>query len=849
MVQFGRLSLALIVCSAAFAQDKPGKTDPLAVQQYIKPPQEIVDAVLAPWYLNVSVGNLSPDRKRYIVVETNGMPPLALLGKPYANLGGLQVDLKANRARHFTTSTAYGLKIRDLADSKEVEIQVPAGVTVSDPRWAPDGSKVAFFGHGDGATRIYVADASTGKVRRLTRRPCLATLCTGFEWTKAGTEIAVVLIPRPRQAEPVKPSVAVNPRVRVSDNKAVHVWTYPSLLDGPYDDALLEYYATGQLATVDVASGKVQEIGKPAMIESVGPAPSGDYFRVTTMTKPFSYIVPMDQFGRRTTIWDVKGTEKAEIESRPLRLGEEPGKPPDKETPKRDVSWRPDGAGLSFIQSAPEPKRGATSKPGEEASDDATDAEQGRRQGGRPGPGGEPPSRPDRVMLWQPPFGQDDVKTVYEAKSAIQGLAYSPDCKTLFLTQSVGGKTRISAVSVEPNAKPVVLAEYDPEDLYAGPGELVTKPGPKAGSVVRISADGKSAYFSGTTYFKKPEDEAPRPFIDRVNLADGKKTRLFESKADLFETPTMLDDEAATLLVTRQSDKVFPNTFLVDRTSGQEMQLTQNKDYLPDISQARRDTVKVTRADGFTFEVRVWTPQYAVTGRGLPAFFWFYPGEVENQAAYDKGKRTFNKNLYPRVGASSVQLFLREGYVVVEPDCPIVGPPGKQNDEYVSQLLDNLSATIDELDRRMMIDRRRLAIGGHSYGAFSTANALVHTPFFKAGIAGDGNYNRSLTPFGFQAEGRELWDDRELYETMSPLFYVEHITGALLMYHGMDDQNVGTDPTNSVRMFQALESLGKPAAMYMYPYEDHGQIALETRLDIWARWVAWLDKWVKNAKR
>ncbi|HZD05819.1 MAG TPA: prolyl oligopeptidase family serine peptidase, partial [Longimicrobiales bacterium] len=147
------------------------------------------------------------------------------------------------------------------------------------------------------------------------------------------------------------------------------------------------------------------------------------------------------------------------------------------------------------------------------------------------------------------------------------------------------------------------------------------------------------------------------------------------------------------------------------------------------------------------------------------------------------------------------------------------------------------------------IDRERLAIGGHSYGAFSTVNAMVHTPFFKAGIAGDGNYNRTLTPMSFQNERRYLWDARDVYLSMSPFLYADQLTGALLMYHGLHDQNVGTDPTHSPRLFHALNGLGKTAAMYLYPLEDHGPASLETQLDLWARWTAWLDIYVKNAGR
>jgi dipeptidyl aminopeptidase/acylaminoacyl peptidase len=192
-----------------------------------------------------------------------------------------------------------------------------------------------------------------------------------------------------------------------------------------------------------------------------------------------------------------------------------------------------------------------------------------------------------------------------------------------------------------------------------------------------------------------------------------------------------------------------------------------------------------------------------------------------------------------------MQFLARLGYAVVEPDAPIVGKAGQMNNNYENDLRNNLATVIDELDRRGIIDRQRLGLGGHSYGAFSTVNAMVHTPFFKAGIAGDGNYNRTLTPLNFQSERRILWDAKDTYLAMSPLLYANHMTGALLMYHGLFDQNVGTDPINSPRLFQALNGLDKEAAMYLYPFEDHGPATKETLLDLWARWTAWLEVHLK----
>jgi dipeptidyl aminopeptidase/acylaminoacyl peptidase len=236
-----------------------------------------------------------------------------------------------------------------------------------------------------------------------------------------------------------------------------------------------------------------------------------------------------------------------------------------------------------------------------------------------------------------------------------------------------------------------------------------------------------------------------------------------------------------------------------------------------------------------------WRP-----GTSLPGMFWFYPREYTEQEDYDEGFETYNPNRFPRVGARSMEMLTLLGYAVIEPDLPIVGPQGRRNDEYPHDLRNTLATVIDTISTRGWVDRNRLAIGGHSYGAFGTANAMIQTPFFKAGIAGDGNYNRSLTPAGFQSERRWLWEAQDLYIEMSPFFQADRLTGALLMYHGMDDHNVGTHPIHADRMFHALEVLGKTASLYKYPYEDHGPATLETTLDLWARWLAWLDLYVKN---
>jgi dipeptidyl aminopeptidase/acylaminoacyl peptidase len=366
---------------------------------------------------------------------------------------------------------------------------------------------------------------------------------------------------------------------------------------------------------------------------------------------------------------------------------------------------------------------------------------------------------------------------------------------------------------------------------------------------VRLSSTA-DVYVTGADRARGDANAVSRPYIDRINIKTGKKTRIFAAKGDMIETINAVDgDDIKLVFTTRQKKDVVPDSYVTDLQSNKTTKLTNNVDRAPWYHQLKVERIQTTRVDGFKFWVKVTTPAKAA-GK-LPALFWIYPREYADQAAYNRAAaRTLAAGQrFDTPGPRSMTLLTLLGYAVVEPDVPIVGPAGRMNDNYIPDLRNSLWAVIDELDKRGIIDRDRLAVGGHSYGAFSTANALAHTPFFKAGIAGDGNYNRTLTTMTFQTERRQIWEARETYLEMSPLLWANRVNGALLMYHGMNDANVGTNPINAEHMFMALDGLGKPAALYMYPYEGHGPIARETTLDQWARWVAWLDTYVKKAKR
>jgi len=818
---------ALLSASAVQAQ---AQSHPILDEGYITPSDAIARLVDSERHTSVQLSNLSPNQRHFLHVSGDGLVELARLARPYHRLAGIAIDPAANRARNLTTSSSTAMDFVDGTTGATTRVQLPAGVRVSSPAWSPDGSQVAFLVHTDRDAHVWVTDVANGRARQISRTPLLATRVTSVAWSGDGRHLFAVAIPQGRAGEPAIPTSPPSPLVRVNGEGQNNLRTYPSLLRDPHDRDLFTHHTTGQLIRIEVSSRRETRIGNPAMIESVDVSPDGTHIRVRTTDGPFSYIVPASQFGDADEVWNLTGERLVELGRRAVREGlpnagnDTNGNGP---PPRRSLTWRPDGAGLSFLQRATPP---AETEEGDAAP----------RTGNQ--------NRADRVMLWRAPFGEDNQEVIFQSSTEIRSVEYSEDMRWLFLSERTQGKDRVFAVHLDDPETRFVLAEADTASYLEPMGSLLTRPGALGGNVVRISTDGNFVYFSGTQLFENPLDEAPRPFIDRVEIRTGERERIFQSAADTFDRVTgILDDDLNQLVVTRESPTQVPDAWHLDRTSDRWTQLTRNIDHHPEITAARRERMAVTRADGFTFMVDVTLPADYRDGERRPAMFWFYPREFSTQEAYDRTLRSYNRNRFPTVGARSMEILTAAGYVVVQPDHPIVGPSDRMNDNYITDLRQNHLAVIDALDERGWIDRRRLALGGHSYGGFGTLNAMVHTPYFRAGIAGAPNSNRLLTPIGFQGERRPLWEARETYLSMSPFLYADQLSGALLIYHGEDDQNVGTFPDNSWRLIHGLNGLGKTAALYMYPFEDHGQVARETLLDMWARWVAWLDHYVRDA--
>ena len=783
--------------TAAAPAPAPVITPAIVTEGYLTPPDAIAKLVNAPREANFSYTATSPGARRHFIHPiSDGMPTLELLGRPHYNIAGFQVEYLANRQRALITRSFVAVDLYDWQAGKTTRITAPPGSRMGATSWSPDGTILSFMVEFPNSTQLWLADPASGKARQLGKVSLLATNVTNWEWTADGKSIVAILVPDGRGPEPKAAPIATEPLVRINEAGKLKTPTTADLVQSPYEMSLIEYHSTGQLALIDVKTGQVRKIGAPRMIRSLDASPDARLFRVTQIDKPFSYFLPASSFGTTELVIDETGKVVYEVDKRPLRTtdpdttaaptgagGRGQTGPTAADTGKRSLTWHPFDNAMIYMQLAP-------AAPGEK-NDSASLAK-----------------RHDRLIEWAAPFDSNGTKVLYETANRISRTSFSNDGRIMFVSEtSPEGTAEIAVYLDEGGRKYEVVKPTGGRGAAGGRGgrgggrgrggsargggsSFVTKAGSRGVPVVMTSSDGKYVFLEATDTSRaavRDTSKAPHVTVDRIEIKTGTKERIYETSSDLTETmSTPLDDDFTKAIVQRESKAVVPQSFVLDLKTGAAKQITSNRDLMPEMTNAVHKVVWAKRADGHTFRVRVTLPVGYQEGTRLPAMFWFYPSEFADQAAYDRGLtgggRGNTTNRFATYGARSLAFLTVEGYAVVEPDAPIFAENGQlPNDHYVDDLRDDLYATINVLDTLGLIDRERLALGGHSYGAFSTVNAMVHTPFFKAGIAGDGNYNRLLTPNGFQNERRDLWQGRETYLAMSPFLYADRLNGALLL--------------------------------------------------------------------
>ncbi len=790
--------LLLAVPGALWAQER--YRDPLPVIS------RILAALPAPAVL------ASPDRSKLLLMEQPGLPSIAEVAAPELRLAGERLNPRNNalsRARTYST-----MIVQPIPKGDPRRIVVPWHAKVGAALWSPDASKVAFTMIEDGGVSLWMADASTGAIRMLSGPNLNAAFGAPCRWMPSGSALLCSRIPASRPPAPETPAIPKGPVVQESGDKAAGNATYEDLLQNSQDEALFEHYFASQLVLIPL-SGSDRPVGTVGLHSSVQVSPDGQYLLVQTVHRPFSYLVPWERFPRRTEVWDLSGSVLKPVADGGLQESLSRSSDGVPQGP-RSISWRADvPATLSWVEAL-------------DGGDPAT-----------------PAKVRDRLITLPAPFAGAAVPLAeleFRSRAVVWGAK-------LVLVSEEWQKTRRARTWLvdprQPGGSPRLLFERSSEDRYGDPGTFLTRPGP-GGPLLLTSKDARFAFLAGAG----ASAEGDRPFLDRIELASGKTLRLWRSEAPYYEQiMALLDPDAGRVLSQRESVSEPPNYFLRDlkkRGAAQLTRLTSFSDPAPEFAGVSKQLITYQRGDGVQLSGTLYLPPgYDKSTGSLPFLFWAYPREF--QSAQAASQVVGSPYRFTRPSGASPLFLLLAGYGVLDgPTMPIVAMGGKEpNDSYVEQLVASAEAAVEKVVALGVADPKRIGIGGHSYGAFMTANLLAHSDLFRAGIARSGAYNRTLTPFGFQNEERSYWEAEDIYNRMSPFNYADKIKEPLLLIHGMADNNSGTFPLQSERLYAALKGNGARVRLVMLPAEAHGYRARESVGHVLYEMVGWMDRYVK----
>jgi dipeptidyl aminopeptidase/acylaminoacyl peptidase len=802
-----RSGLRLFVVCALLAALVPFAS---AQEPYKVPPKEVVDIVDAPPTPSVS---MSPDGGTMALVERESMPSIAYLSEPILRIAGMRITPSFNSRQVLSFST--GLSLKDMKTGTLRRVTLPGGFKfaagMGGVAWSPDGARLALLRYIEGGVELWAVDVKTTAAKALTPASVNAVL-GGLDWMPDSRRIVVSLVPDGRGPAPVAPRVPVGPEVQVSGGKEAKVSTYQDLLKSAFDEVLFDYYAASQTAFVDAVTGDVREVGTPGLFDSISVSPDLKYLLVSRIKRPYSYALPADGFAHSMEIWDMDGGLVKVLADLPTE----------------------ENVPINGVPTGPRAINWMTHKPATLVWTEALD-------------GGDPkkdaPFR-DRYLALDAPFAAEPQE-LFKLKERAAGLQYFATPGKVLATQSEWKRSWRTTFLVDlanPAAAPVTVWDLSARDSYKNPGRPVTT-NLKTGERV-ILQDKDWIYLSGAG--SSPQGD--HPFLDRMNIKTLKAERLWQCQDPAYETFVDFAGASRTKFITSYETKTDPpNYYLYDLKTKKRAALTDFKDPAPQLTGIRKERITYKRADGLELSGTLYLPPGYKDGTRLPVVVWAYPMEYDSAATAGQVRGSVNRFTFFR--GTSQLFFVTQGYAVLDnAEMPVVGTPETVNDTFVQQIVSNAEAAIRKLDAMGVGDPKRVGVGGHSYGAFMTANLLAHCDLFAAGIARSGAYNRTLTPFGFQSERRTLWEAPETYIKMSPFMHAHKINEPILLIHGMADNNSGTFPIQSERLFAALKGFGGTSRFVYLPYESHGYSARESVLDVLAEMFEWFDKYVKNKK-
>ncbi|MBK7871009.1 MAG: prolyl oligopeptidase family serine peptidase [Saprospiraceae bacterium] len=779
---------------------------------YQTPPKAIADLIDAPLTPTVSIG---PDEETILLLSQPGYPSIEEVSQEELRIAGIRINPKNNASSRAGYSD--GMKLQSMSSGKARAITgLPQEARIQNVQWSVDGKKIAFTNNTATGVELWMVDVATAAAKKLTEAIINDAIGSTFEWLPDNQTILYKSILTNRGEAPKMPSAPKGPVVQANEGIAAPVRTYQDLLQNPHDADLFEYYTTSQLMTLNVATGKSAKFGEASMVGNVEPSPDGNYLLISTIKRPFSYIVPFNSFPQEWTIVDKMGKKVRMVADIPIAENIPKGFNATREGP-RSFTWRADAPATLYwveAQDGGDPKREVAVR--------------------------------DKMFYLEAPFS-GEAKGGISFKFRYGGVMWGDG--NLAMAFERWTATRQEVVSQwspdKPMGSKLVVFDRLYEDRYNDPGSFETKRNQYGRNVLLTANDGKTLFLTG----QGASAEGNRPFVDEFELDSKQTKRLWRSEAPYYEIPiSIVDVTKGTLITRRESNTEPPNYFIRDLKTGKTRQLTNFDNPFKVLEGVSKELVKYKRADGIELSGTLYLPKdYNKDKDGpLPTFMWAYPREYKTADA--ASQVTGSPYEFTRISSGSPLFWITQGYAIFDGfSMPILGEGDQEpNETFVAQLRMNAESAINKLVEMGVTDRNRIGVGGHSYGAFMTANLLAHTDLFAAGIARSGAYNRTLTPFGFQSEERTFWEAPDVYNTMSPFMYADQIKEPILLIHGEADNNSGTFPIQSERFYAALKGHGATARLVMLPAESHGYRAKESIMHMLWEMNTWLDKNVKN---
>jgi dipeptidyl aminopeptidase/acylaminoacyl peptidase len=777
-----------------------------AQQGYQKPPKAVADVLDAPPFPQAVV---SPARDRLLLVQGERYPAIAELAEPMLRLAGLRINPQTHgpaRAPHF-----IAISVVDLGDGTTRAVKVPDKARLGFPSWSPDGKQFVFTQTTPTGIELWIGDAATGATRHVPGLKLQTAYGEAAQWLPDGQTLLCQSVVADRGPPPAAPAVPPGPVIQESYGRSGPVRTYQDMLRNTHDEKLFDYYAASQLVLVHLATQAVTPLGKPDLFRTSEPAPDGKHFLIVRTHRPYSYVHPANVFPHDVEIWDRSGQRVHLLASLPLadRVPID-GVP----TGPRNYRWRPtEPATLVWV----------------EALD-----------------GGDPKAKVphrDQVLMLSAPFA-GKPRVLARTQQRFAGLTWG-EREGLALLRDFDRERRWNRTFLlyadKPDQQPRLVWDRSMQDRYRDPGTPVMKPLPNGQRVLWQQDNALFLTGQGAT------PKGDRPFLDRLDLATLQTERVFQSDAKSYESVVaLLSPDGNRFLTHHESPSEPPNYFVRSAGETGRKALTHIPDPTPQLRGIKKQLVTYKRPDGVQLSFTLYLPPDYQPGRRLPTVVWAYPREFNDPGT--AGQVVGSPSRFTTITGPSHLFFLLQGYAILDGAAmPVVGDVETVNNTFLEQIVSSARAAIDKAVEMGVTDRNRVGVGGHSYGAFMTANLLAHSDLFRAGIARSGAYNRTLTPFGFQSESRTLWQAPDMYIKVSPFLAADKIKAALLLIHGQADNNPGTFPVQSERMYQAVRGNGGTVRYVQLPYESHGYVARESVEHTLYEMLTWFDRFVKNA--